>query len=85
MLKLLKDYGVTILHNPEKINMVADALSKKSMENLAMLNTSQMPLQEEIRQLELEVVASSTLMKLRTLCLQLNLLERIKEKQASYK
>ena len=34
-IKLLKDYDCRILYHPRRANIVADALSKKSMESLA--------------------------------------------------
>ena len=34
-MKLLKDYDYQILYHPGKANVVADALSRKSMESLA--------------------------------------------------
>ena len=40
-LELLKDYDLTIHYHPEKANVVADALSRKSMENLTVLITHQ--------------------------------------------
>ncbi len=55
---MLKDYDVTILlYHPRKANVVADALSRKSMKNLAMMITDQFPLQAEMQQFGLEVVA----------------------------
>ena len=34
-MELLKDYDCTILYHPGKVNVVADALSRKSMGSLA--------------------------------------------------
>ena len=45
-LELLKDYDLTIHYHPRKTNVVADALSRKSMENLAVLITQQSQLLE---------------------------------------
>ncbi|XP_020112142.1 uncharacterized protein LOC109726763 [Ananas comosus] len=80
-LELLKNYDLTILYHPRKANVVADALSRKSTQNLAMLVTSQPPLIEEMTQLELEVVAPDTPLRLMPLVVQPTLMDRIKEKQ----
>ena len=40
-LELLKDYDLTIYYHPGKANVVADAFSRKSMRNLAILITHQ--------------------------------------------
>ena len=54
-LELLKDYDLTIHYHPRKANVVADALSRKSMGNLAVLITHQSQLFEDIRKLELDI------------------------------
>lgn len=49
-MELLKDYYVTIQYHLGKVNVVADALSRKmvSMDNLAYLNVAKQPLSKEI-------------------------------------
>ncbi|XP_019246557.1 PREDICTED: uncharacterized protein LOC109226218 [Nicotiana attenuata] len=46
-LELLKDYDIDILYHPGKVNVVADALSRKSMGSLAHLEAFQRPLARE--------------------------------------
>lgn len=70
----MKDYDVTILYHLGKANVVADAFSRKSMENLAILITGQPPLLEEMRRFNLEVVALDALVILTALVVQLTLL-----------
>ncbi|XP_070046806.1 uncharacterized protein [Nicotiana tomentosiformis] len=50
-LELLKDNDIDILYHPGKANMVADALSWKSMGSFAHLETCQRPLAREVHQL----------------------------------
>ena len=61
-MELLKDYDYTIDYHPGKANVVADALSRKSIGSLAM-QTIQLPLMVELRKLgvELEMHASGAL------------------------
>ena len=53
MLKLLKDYDMTILYHPGKANVVANALSRKaiSMGSLAMLQVNEHPLARDVQSL----------------------------------
>jgi len=51
-MELLKDYDCTILYHPGKANVVADALSRKSMGSLAHIAPIRRPLVEEIHELE---------------------------------
>ena len=53
-MELLKDYDCTILYHPGKANIVADALSRKSMGSLAHIVPVRRPLVEEIHKLEAE-------------------------------
>ena len=46
-MKLLKDYDFTIDYHPGKANVVADALSRKSTDFLAYMQTIQLPLMVE--------------------------------------
>ena len=47
-MELLKDYDCTILYHPGKANVVADALSRKSMGSLAHLSVQRRPLVAEM-------------------------------------
>ena len=53
-MELLKDYDITILYHPGKVNVVADALSRKvgSMGSLAHLQVSRRPLAREVQTLD---------------------------------
>ena len=46
-MELLKDYDCTIDYHPSKANVVADALSRKSTDSLAYMQTIQLPLMVE--------------------------------------
>ena len=50
-MELLKDYDCTIDYHPGKVNVVADALSRKSTGSLAYMQTVQLPLMLELREL----------------------------------
>ena len=52
----MKDYDSTIMYHPGKANVVANALSRKSMGSLAHITPIRRPLIEEIRKLELKGV-----------------------------
>ncbi|XP_020080383.1 uncharacterized protein LOC109704062 [Ananas comosus] len=80
-LELRKDYDLTILYHPDKANVVADALSRKSIENLATAITSQPSLHKEMQRFGLEIVAPEVPTILAALVVRPTLLEQIKERQ----
>ncbi|XP_028054434.1 uncharacterized protein LOC114258647 [Camellia sinensis] len=55
-LELIKDYDLQIHYHPSKANIVADALSRKNMGNIACLLTDQRELLLEFKKLEIEVI-----------------------------
>ena len=54
-MELLKDYDCTIDYHLGKANVVADALSRKSTGSLAYMQTIQLPLMVELRELDVEL------------------------------
>ena len=54
-MELLKDYDCTIDYHQGKANVVADALSRKSTRSLAYMQTIQLPLMVELRELGVEL------------------------------
>ncbi|GFZ10843.1 hypothetical protein Acr_22g0002410 [Actinidia rufa] len=80
-LELIKDYNILIQYHPGKANLVADALSQKSTDNLVCLVTSQTPLSIELERAEIEVVAPGTSMMLTTIITQSTMIEIVKQRQ----
>ena len=56
-LELMKDYDLMILYHPDKANVVTDALSQKSFENLAYMITTQPTLLEDLRKLNIKIMS----------------------------
>jgi hypothetical protein len=77
-LELLKDYDYEINYHPGKANVVVDALSRKSMVELATLGISQPRLIKELTGMGLEVVGEGIPVHLVNLIVQLELLAKIK-------
>jgi hypothetical protein len=55
-LELIKDYDVEINYHPDKANVVADALSRKTYCNNLMVKEEQPSLHEELEKLRIEIV-----------------------------
>ncbi|XP_073111543.1 uncharacterized protein [Elaeis guineensis] len=80
-LELLKDYDLTINYHPEKANIVADTLSRKSSDELATLITSQKPILLNLEKSGIEIRLHDPQVQLANLVLQPTLIERIKVAQ----
>ena len=65
------------MYHPGKANVVADALSRKSLSSLSVLRRISKPLQEDMCRAQIEIIIG----KLATMTLQSTLLERIKQGQ----
>ena len=59
-MEILKDYDYSMLYHPRKANVVADALSSKSIGNLALIVEIKRPLIGEIHRLEVNGVKFET-------------------------
>ncbi|PNX70480.1 retrotransposon-related protein, partial [Trifolium pratense] len=84
-MELLKDYDCTILYHPGKANVVADALSRKSMGSLAHLAAIKRPIINEFQELvesrvQLEIDSSKAL--LAHVQIRSTLVDDIKEAQS---
>ena len=80
-IELIKDYDLEILYYPGKTNVVADALSKKRSYGMAAMLTTQQPLLDELRKLDVEVITEAVEARLANMKLQPTLLDQIKEAQ----
>jgi hypothetical protein len=80
-LELIKDYDCEINYHPRKTNVVVDALSRKSMVELAALGISQPQLDKEFVGMGLEVVDEGMPVHLANLMVKSELLARIKAAQ----
>ena len=82
-MELLKDYDLTISYHPGKVNVVADALSKKFAGNLATLLTTQKHILEYLSKMRIEVRFYETEAQLANLRVQPTLIEKIKIEQSN--
>jgi hypothetical protein len=73
-LELIKDYDLEVHYHPNKVNVVADPLSRKDHCNHLELEPVSDPLCEEMRRLNLEVVPQGSLYALTA---ESNLYDRI--------
>ena len=80
-LELIKDYDLQILYHPRKANTVTDALSRKSIGNLACLLTGQTELLYDLEKSELEIALRKQGGTIAAIFAQPALIEEIKEKQ----
>jgi hypothetical protein len=77
-LELIKDYDCVINYHPRKANVVADALSKKSIGGAACLKTLPRELQADLQRFESEVVQGEVLALMAKLGIRPPLLEIIR-------
>ena len=80
-IELLKDYDCTIDYHPGKANVVADALSRKSMGVLAHIKFVQLPLLVELRSMRVDLSTGDSGSLLATLRVRPILVERVREAQ----
>ncbi|XP_028087925.1 uncharacterized protein LOC114288606 [Camellia sinensis] len=80
-LELIKDYDLQIHYHSGKANIVADALSRKNVGNLAYLLTDQKELLLEFERLEIEVVPFELDNFIAAMSAQPAIIEEIKQKQ----
>ena len=81
-LELLKDYDCTILYHPGKTNVIADALSRKSMGNLAHIAIQKRRMVREVRNYLNDGVVFSvtnTRTMLAHMQVRLSLVEKVKQ------
>src|ERR1051325_4959603 len=82
MVRILKDYDFGLNYHPGKVNVVADALSRKSL-HMSMLMVRELGLVEQFRDLSLVYETTSDGVKLGMLKLTSGILEEIRNGQKS--
>ena len=81
-LELVKDYDCVINYHPGKANVVADALSRKSTQNTAVLALTQKSELIELQKMDVEIVQQGSVeAKFAALTLQPTLIDRIQQGQ----
>ena len=81
-MELIKDYDMRLHYHPEKANVVADELSRRSRVNTLMTRELPKELAEDLRELCLEIVARGYVA---TLEIQSTLMDKIREAQKNDK
>jgi len=78
-MEFLKDYDFELLYHPGKINVVADALSRKTM-HTAHLMIKEVELLEQFRDMKLQVELGSEYIRCSTLTISSDFLNSVKER-----
>jgi len=78
-MKFLKDYNFELLYHPGKANVVADALSRKTV-HIAHLMIKEVELLEKFRDMKLQVELGSVFIRCSTLTISSDSLDSIKER-----
>ena len=81
-MELIKDYDMRLQYHPEKANVVAVALSRKSHVNTLMTGELPKELAEDLRELCLEIVSRDYVAALE---IQSTLMDKIRESQKADK
>ncbi|KAJ4950295.1 hypothetical protein NE237_027127 [Protea cynaroides] len=80
-LKLIKDYDCTLNYHPRIVNVVADALIRKTNDKMVNALTSQYYVLEDARKLDLEAVLGDTTSVLAAFTIQPTIFEEAKVAQ----
>ena len=83
-MELIKDYDCTIEYHPGKANVVADALSRKSEDSYAYLQTIYLPLLIKLRSLGVQLQVADTGTLLASFYVRPLLVDQIKEGRSKF-
>ena len=81
-MKFLKDFDFELLYHPEKANVVADALSRKTVHACYMM-ARELDLVEQFRDMQLQVTLGEDVIRCNRLIVSSDFLVLIKERQLS--
>ena len=76
LLELLKNYDLSIHYHLEKANVVADALSRKSLSNISTLMMSQRHILEDLRKKKIKICLLGSKVQFANLLVQPTIFER---------
>ena len=79
-MELIKDYDLVINYHPEKANLMADALSRKSSTTLAHIRTACVPLLLDLKTLGITLDCDYNGALVVNLVMKLTLIDQIKDK-----